>query len=119
MDPLGFALENFDATGAWRKTQAGKQIDVSATMPDGTRFEGPEGLENVLMTRKSDFVEAFTQRLLIYALGRGVEAYDMPAIRAIRAQSAKDNYRIQSIILGIVQSVPFTMRRTSQNVDHT
>jgi hypothetical protein len=119
MDPLGFALENFDATGAWRKSQAGKLIDVAATMPDGTRFEGPEGLENVLMTRKSDFVEAFTQRLMIYALGRGVEAYDMPAIRAIRAQSAKDNYRIQSIILGIVQSVPFTMRRTSQNDDHT
>ena len=62
--------------------------------------------------------EAFTERLMIYALGRGVEAYDMPAIRAIRAQSAGDNYRIQSIILGIVQSVPFTMRRTPQNDDH-
>ena len=118
MDPLGFALENFDATGAWRKTQAGRLIDVSATMPDGTRFEGPAGLEDVLMARKGDFVEAFTERLMIYALGRGVEAYDMPAIRAIRAQSAGDNYRIQSIILGIVQSVPFTMRRTLQNDDH-
>jgi hypothetical protein len=118
MDPLGFALENFDATGAWRKTQAGKLIDASATMPDGTRFEGPAGLEDVLMARKSDFVDAFTERLMIYALGRGVEAYDMPVIRVIRAQSAGDNYRIQSIILGIAQSVPFTMRRTPQNDDH-
>ena len=118
MDPLGFALENFDATGAWRKAQGDRLIDVSATMPDGTRFEGPSGLESILISRKGDFVEAFTQRLMTYALGRGVEAYDMPAIRAIRAQSAGDNYRIQSIIMGIVQSVPFTMRRTPQNDDH-
>jgi hypothetical protein len=119
MDPLGFAMENFDAIGGWRKDAGGKLIDASATMPDGTKFEGPKGLSNVLMNHKDEFVEAFTERLMIYALGRGVEAYDMPAIRAVRAQAAKDDYRLHSIIMGIVQSVPFSMRRTPQNDDRT
>jgi hypothetical protein len=118
MDPLGFALENFDAVGGWRKNQAGKLIDASATMPDGTKFDGPRGLEGVLMNHKDEFVEAFTERLMIYALGRGTESYDMAAIRAVREKAASDNYRLHSIIMGIVQSVPFTMRRTPQNDDH-
>jgi hypothetical protein len=119
MDPLGFALENFDAVGAWRQQMLGRPIQVDAVLPDGTKFEGPAGLREVLMDRKDEFVKAFTQRLMIYALGRGVDGTDMPAVRAVAAAAAKDGYRTQSIIMGIVQSVPFTMRRTLQNDDHT
>ena len=117
MDPLGFSLENFDAVGAWRSTTGGKPIDVATVMPDGTKFAGPSGLQDVLMARKEQFVDAFTERLMIYALGRGVDAGNQPSIRAIRANAAKDNYRVQDIILGIVQSVPFTMRRTPNHDD--
>jgi len=117
MDPLGFSLENFDAVGAWRNTTGGKPIDVATVMPDGTKFAGPSGLQDVLMSRKEQFVDAFTERLMIYALGRGVDAGNQPSIRAIRTNAAKDNYRIQDIILGIVQSVPFTMRRTPNHDD--
>jgi hypothetical protein len=117
MDPFGFSLENYDAIGGWRSADAGKLLDVSAVLPDGTKFDGPAGLEQVLLSRKDQFVEAFTERLMIYALGRGVEAPNLPSIRAIRAASAKDNYRIGDIILGIVQSVPFTMRRTPNHDD--
>ena len=114
MDPFGFSLENYDAIGAWRDTDAGKLLDVSAVLPDGTRFDGPAGLQNVLLSRKEQFVEAFTERLMTYALGRGIEAYDMPAVRIVRDSAAKDDNRMQSIILAIVQSTPFVMRRTPE-----
>jgi len=114
MDPLGFSLENYDAVGKWRAGYAGQTLDVSAVMPDGTKFEGPKGLQDVLLSRKDQFVEAMTERLMTYALGRGVESYDMPAVRAVRDQAAKDDYRMQTLILGIVQSVPFSMRRTPE-----
>jgi hypothetical protein len=120
MDPLGFALENFNAVGAWREqTLGGRAIQTDAVMPDGTKFDGPAGLKNVMMDRKDMFVQAFTERLMIYALGRGVEGTDMPAVRAAAAAAAKDGYRTHSIIMGIVQSVPFTMRRTVPNDDHS
>jgi hypothetical protein len=120
MDPLGFALENFNAVGAWRdQTSAGRTIQTDAVMPDGTRFDGPAGLRNVMMDRKDMFVQAFTERLMIYALGRGVEGPDMPAVRAAAAAAARDGYRAHTIIMGIVQSVPFTMRRTVQDDDHS
>jgi len=120
MDPLGFALENFNAVGAWREqTLGGRAIQTDAVMPDGTKFDGPAGLKNVMMDRKDMFVQAFTERLMIYALGRGVDGTDMPAVRAAAAAAAKDGYRAHSIIMGIVQSVPFTMRRTVQNDDHS
>jgi mono/diheme cytochrome c family protein len=112
MDPFGFSLENYNAIGAWRATDAGKLLDVSAVLPDGTKFEGPKGLQDILLNRKSQFVEAFTERLMTYALSRGIEAYDMPAVRKVRNTAAKDDYKMQSIIMGIVQSVPFVMRRT-------
>ena len=80
-------------------------------MPDGTKFEGPAGLQGILLTRKDQFVEAFTERLMTYALARGLEAYDMPAVRKVR-YGAAPAYRAQDILLGIVQSVPFTMRKT-------
>jgi mono/diheme cytochrome c family protein len=111
MDPLGFSLENYDAVGAWRTSFAGKPIDASAVLPDGTKFDGPTGLQNILMTRKEQFVEALTERLLTYGLGRGVEYYDMPAIREVRDRARRDDYRMNTIIMGIVQSVPFVMKR--------
>jgi hypothetical protein len=114
MDPLGFSLENFDAVGAWRNGYAGQLVDASAVLPDGTKFEGPKGLQDILMDRKEQFVEAFTERLMTYALGRGLEAYDMPSVRAVRYGSAKDGYRMNDIIMGIVTSVPFDMRRTPE-----
>jgi hypothetical protein len=112
MDPLGFSLENFNGIGGWRVADAGKKLDVSAVMPDGTKFDGPSGLEGILMARKDQFTEAFTERLMTYALGRGLESYDMPAVRAVRYAAASDDYRMNTIIMGIVQSVPFAMRRT-------
>jgi hypothetical protein len=115
MDPLGFSLENYDAVGAWRTGYAGQLVDASAVLPDGTKFDGPKGLQDILLSRKDQFVEAMTERLMTYALARGVESYDMPAVRAVRYQAAKDDYRMQTIILGIVQSVPFSMRRTPQS----
>ncbi len=85
MDPLGFALENFDGLGRWRDSAApgAGPIDSSGVLPDGTRFDGPAGLREVLLSRRELFVETFTERLLTYALGRGVEEYDRPVIRKI------------------------------------
>jgi hypothetical protein len=111
MDPLGFALENFDAIGGWRTSDAGQRIDAAATMPDGAPFAGLAGLQQVLLAHKDQFAEAFTDRLMTYALGRGTTAADRPAIRAIAARAAADDYRIQTIVRGIVTSVPFTERK--------
>jgi len=113
MDPLGFALENFDGIGAWRTTDAGEPIDASGVLPDGTPFRGPAELQRVLLESKSsEFVATATERLLTYALGRGVESYDAPAIRSIIREAAPNNYRWSSLILGIVKSTPFQMRRS-------
>jgi hypothetical protein len=114
MDPIGFSLENFDAVGAWRKSDAGQPIDNAAVLPDGTQFAGITGLQDILMARKDEFTRAFTERLMTYALGRGIGAQDMPAIRAIAEQAAADDYRIRTIILGIVTSDAFTQRRTPE-----
>src|SRR5947207_1470976 len=114
MDPLGFALENFDGLGSWRSsTGTGEPIDSSGVLPDGTAFDGPAGLREVLVTKRDLFVENFTERLLTYALGRGVEEYDHPVLRKITREAASDNHRWSSIILGIVNSAPFQMRRVS------
>jgi len=114
MDPLGFALENFDGLGSWRNsTGTGEPIDSSGVLPDGTAFDGPAGLREVLVTKRDLFVENFTERLLTYALGRGVEEYDHPALRKIAREAASDHHRWSSIILGIVNSAPFQMRRVS------
>ncbi|BFM08836.1 DUF1592 domain-containing protein [Halioxenophilus aromaticivorans] len=112
MDPLGLALENFDAIGNYRSVDAGNAIDASATMPDGTNFDGISGLQAVLLARKTQFAEAFTQRLMIYALGRGLEAYDQPKLRAIVRAAQANDFRIRDIIYGIVTSEPFNYRRT-------
>ncbi len=112
MDPLGFALETFDAVGAHRQLDAGQQIDVSAVMPDGSTFSGFQGLQQILMARKDEFTGAFTERLMTYALSRGLQPPDMPAVRAISRNAAADDYRIRTIIKGIVRSDAFTMRKT-------
>jgi uncharacterized protein DUF1592/uncharacterized protein DUF1588/uncharacterized protein DUF1585/uncharacterized protein DUF1595 len=107
MDPLGFALENFDGLGRWRPG-----VDASGVLPDGTTIDGPGGLRRVLLDKKDQFVETATERLLTYALGRGVEPFDMPAVRRIVRDSAATEYRWSSLVTGIVTSVPFQMRRT-------
>ena len=112
MDPLGFALENFDAIGSWRGTsEAGLPIDASATMPSGVKFDGPAGLRKVLLARGEDFVGAVTEKLLSYALGRGLEYYDRPSVRKILRDAAPSGYRWSSIVLGVVESAPFQWRR--------
>jgi len=116
MDPIGFALENFDGVGRWRSEDAGTPIDASGSLPDGTRFEGPSGLSRLLLTKyRDDFLRTATEKLLTYALGRGVEYYDYPVIRSINREAARDNYRISSWILAIIKSTPFQMRRASES----
>jgi len=115
MDPLGFALENYDAVGAWRDKDAGDFINAVSILPNGAKADGPNGLRQVLMDRKGQFADAFTERLMTYALGRAVRAQDKPFVRRIAEQSASDQYRINSVIMGIVTSDPFVMKRTSSN----
>jgi hypothetical protein len=115
MDPLGFALENFDGLGGWRESvvPGSGPIDASGALPDGTKFIGPAGLREVLMKKQDLFVETFTERLLTYALGRGLEEYDNAALRKITRDAAADNQKWSAIIFGIVKSTPFQMRRVS------
>lgn len=112
MDPLGFALENFDAIGRWRVTDAGIPIDASGTFPDGTKFDGPAGFRKALLDRyRQQFIRTVNERLLTYALGRGVEHYDQPAIRTIMRDAASSDFRWSSVIIGIIKSRPFRMRK--------
>ena len=114
MDPLGFALENFDALGKWRTTDVNALIDSSGTLPDGTKFHGPAELRKILLSKPDQFVTTVTEKLLTYALGRGIEYYDAPAVRKIMRESADSNYRWSSVVLGIVQSTPFQMRKSGE-----
>ena len=115
MDPLGFAMENFDGIGSWRTRDAGDSIDSSGVLPDGTSFHGPAELQQVLLEgKREEFVATATERLLTYALGRGVEAYDAPAVRSIIREAAASDYRWSSLLLGIVKSTPFQMRRSRE-----
>ena len=115
MDPLGFALENFDAVGAWRTEDQGSRIDASDTLVDGTTVNGPVELRQALLRQPEMFVTALTEKLLTYALGRGLDHHDMPAVRAIVRGAASDDYRFGGIVLGIVRSVPFQMREASSD----
>jgi uncharacterized protein DUF1592/uncharacterized protein DUF1588/uncharacterized protein DUF1587/uncharacterized protein DUF1585/uncharacterized protein DUF1595 len=110
MDPIGFALENFDAVGAWRSREAGGPIDASGELADGTKVDGVVTLRNALLNRPDVFVGTMTEKLLTYALGRGLDAHDMPVVRSIVRQSAARDYHFSSLVLGIVNSVPFQMR---------
>jgi len=111
LDPLGFSLENFDAVGKFRSSEGGSPIEASGAMPNGTVIDGPEGLKKILLSRKDEFVENLASQLLTYALGRGLDYYDQPAVREIRRQTERDGYRFSSMVLAIVNSVPFEMRR--------
>jgi hypothetical protein len=114
MDPLGFALENFDAIGQFRTLSESKEpVDASGALPDGTPFDGPAGLRQALLGQRQDFVETLTEKLLVYALGRGLAYSDMPAVRAIVRESGSSDYRVSSIVLGVVQSLPFQMRKSA------
>ena len=110
MDPIGFALDNFDAVGAWRTEESGAPITASGQLADGTEVYGVISLRNAILKRPEVFASTVTEKLLIYALGRGLEPYDMPAVRAILRQTAPD-YRLSSIITGVIRSTPFRMRK--------
>ncbi len=113
MDPLGFALENFDAVGRWRTEDGGSPIDASSTFSDGTPIEGVPGMRSLLLGRREDFVHTFAEKMLTYALGRRVEYYDQPAIRGILGEAEAEDYSWSAIIVGVAKSLPFQLRRTA------
>lgn len=112
MDPIGFSMENFDQAGHWRTTDTGSPIDASGKLVDGTPLDGVDDLRNALLSRPVTFATTATRKLLTYALGRGLQYYDMPAVRKIVHQAAKNDYRFSSFVLGVVESMPFQMRIT-------
>jgi mono/diheme cytochrome c family protein len=113
MDPLGLTLENFDAIGQWRDQDAGVAIDASGVLLDGRQVNGPRELREALLAQKQQFARAVTEKLLTYALGRGLESYDAPAVRRILRAAARDGYRWSSLIVAVVESAPFQMRRAA------
>ena len=113
MDPIGFSLENYDAVGRWRTSEGEGPVLASGGLPDGQRFEGIAGLERGLLARPELFARTVTEKLLTYALGRGLESSDAPAVRAIVTKAASTEYRFSGIILGVAQSLPFTPRKSS------
>ncbi|HJR70353.1 MAG TPA: DUF1592 domain-containing protein, partial [Gammaproteobacteria bacterium] len=110
MDPIGFALEHFDAVGRWRDEDAGAAIDAQSELADGTVIDGPEGVQAMLTAHPEQFVSALTEKLMMYALGRNVQYYDAPAVRAVVRAAAARNYEFSAIVEGIAASVPFQMR---------
>jgi hypothetical protein len=115
MDPLGFALENFDGIGKWRTMDANAPIDASGVLPDGTAFRGLAELRQALLQKQREqFVSTVTDRLLTYALGRGLEYYDAPVVRSIMREAAPSGYTLSSMLLGVTKSTPFQMRGAEQ-----
>jgi hypothetical protein len=110
MDAIGFAMENFDAVGAWRTRDAGQPIDATGALADGTKVDGVVTLRNALVSRPELFAGTLTKKLLVYALGRGLDHRDMPSVRTILRDGSRDNYRFSALILGVVHSTPFQMR---------
>jgi hypothetical protein len=118
IDPVGFALENFNAVGQWRDADVdGTPIDAGGVLADGARVDSPGALRDAILSRPDAFAGTLTERMLIYALGRGLEPSDMPVVRRIVARAAKDGYRLQSIVMGIVESAPFQMRTTLERAE--
>jgi mono/diheme cytochrome c family protein len=113
MDPIGFAMENFDAIGRWRDTDGGSAIDASGVFPDGKAFDGIAGLKKELLRQPDQFVATMAEKLLMYAIGRNLQYYDAPSVRAVLRESASDNYTLRSLVLGVVKSRPFQMRQAS------
>ncbi len=114
MDPIGFALENFDAVGKLRTTEFGQKLDVVGQLSDGSKIDGPAGLRDGLIRYSPQFVRVMTEKLLTYALGRGAEYYDMPVVRSVVREAAPANYRLTSLIVGIVKSAPFQMNMKAE-----
>ena len=110
MDPIGLALENFDGIGRWRTADSGSTIDASGQLVDGTPIDGVESLRNALLARPDAFAQTMTEKLLMYAVGRASRYYDMPAIRAITHEAARNDYKFSSLVVGIVNSDAFQMR---------
>jgi hypothetical protein len=110
MDPLGFSLENFDATGRWRLREAAGVVDASGQLADGSPVDGPAALRKAILKHPEQFVRTMTEKMLTYALGRGLEYYDLPTVRSIARDAAAQNNRFSSIVLGIVRSTPFQMK---------
>jgi hypothetical protein len=115
MDPLGFGLENFDAIGAWRTKDGEHNVDASGKLPDGRSFNGPSELRDILTVDRDAFTVGMTERMLTYALGRGLEAYDRRTVRSIAHETAGNNYRFSSLVAGIVKSLPFQHRQEGEN----
>jgi hypothetical protein len=113
IDPLGLALENFDVTGVWRIKDNGVTVDPVGDLYDGTKLEGPVSLRHALMKHQDVIMLSFTESLMTYALGRRVEAYDMPAIRAIVRDAKRNNYKFSSLISGVANSAAFRMGRVA------
>ncbi|HUA84158.1 MAG TPA: DUF1592 domain-containing protein [Bryobacteraceae bacterium] len=116
MDPIGFSLENFDAVGVWRSEDSGFKIDPTGKMYDGSQLNGPVSLREAILKHTDAYVTNFTEKLMAYGLGRIVDYHDEPFVRAVVKDAAKDDYRFSSIVLGIVRSIPFEMRRVEQPV---
>ncbi|HTB11493.1 MAG TPA: DUF1592 domain-containing protein [Bryobacteraceae bacterium] len=115
MDPIGFALENYNGIGQWRTKDGGSEIDASGKLPDGTAFNGPSGLRKAMTSSKrEEFAATVTEKLLTYALGRGLEYYDQPTVRAILRQCDQGDYRMRDLIQAVAMSTPFQMRRSGQ-----
>jgi hypothetical protein len=115
MDPIGFALENFDPVGRWRTAELNAPIDASGVLYDGTKFQGAVEFRQVLLSHSEQYIRTLTEKLLTYALGREVQYYDAPAVRKITREAAASEYRWSSLILGIVKSAPFQMRRSRES----
>jgi len=113
MDPIGFALENFDAVGAWRTHEPGGPIDTSAELPDGITVEGPVTLRQALVKRPEVFVTTLAEKMMTYGLGRGLTYHDMPTIRSVVRSSEANRYRFSAVVLAIVKSEPFRMKLKS------
>ena len=114
MDPIGFSMENFDALGKWRDRDAGSTIDASGVLPEGTRFDGVPGLRKFLVEHSTEYVATVTEKLLMYAVGRNLQYYDVPAVREIVRGAARDNYTLSALVVGIAKSAPFQMREAQK-----
>jgi hypothetical protein len=113
MDPIGFAMENFDPIGRWRDNDGGHRIDASGVFPDGSKFDGMAGMKAALLSHPEEFVATIARRLMMYAIGRNLQYYDEPAVRAIVRESAKSNYTFASVVEGVFHSAAFQMRQTA------
>ena len=115
MDPIGFSMENFDATGAWREKDSGFAIDPAGQLFDGSKVNGPAGLRAAINSHSDAFLRTFTQNLLIFGMGRTLDYYDMPVVRSIGRDAAKNNNRMSAFIMGVVRSTPFQWRKADES----